>query len=177
MAEWDINMEKFENSLNFIFGLTGGDVSKDEFDILNNPYVRFVGLERTEGREFSEKYEFKICTDEYKERFIPEHAMEWYDQPLCFKNRGDVTIKNSWEYSEHAFPVITLAYCRNSTENADWCHKPEEIDEWLGNHVQYFVLQDTRVQSRIWEDDPIVSEFPYYGDEKNYFPTLRQMKE
>jgi hypothetical protein len=79
MAEWDINMEKFDSSLNFIFGLTGSDVSKDEFDILNNPYVRFVGLERTKGREFSEKYEFETCTDEYIKRFIPDHAMYWYD--------------------------------------------------------------------------------------------------
>ena len=100
MAEWDINLEKFDNSLNFIFGLSGEDVYKDDFDILNNPYVRFVGLETTDlDNRFSEKYEFEICTDEYLERFIPEHAMydEWYDQPLCFKNRSDVTIKNSWE--------------------------------------------------------------------------------
>ena len=79
MAELDINLEAFYNSLNFIFGLTGGDVSEDSFDILNNPYVRFVGLERTVGRNFTEKYEFEICSEAHKERFIPEHALDWYN--------------------------------------------------------------------------------------------------
>ena len=86
-------------------------------------------------------------------------------------------IINSWEYSDHSFPVIALSYCRNSTANEKWCKPPEIIDEWLSDHVQYFVLQDTRVQSKIWEDHPVVQQFPYYGDEENYFPTLRQMKE
>ena len=44
MADWDINLEKYNNSLNFIFGLTGGNLASGELDILNNPFVRFVGL-------------------------------------------------------------------------------------------------------------------------------------
>ena len=44
MAEWDINLAKYDTSLNFIFGLTGGQIASGELDILNNPFVRFVGL-------------------------------------------------------------------------------------------------------------------------------------
>ena len=31
------------------------------------------------------------------------------------------------------------------------------------------------MQNDIFEDDPIVDEFPYFGDEANYFPTLNAM--
>ena len=140
MVDWDINLQKFENSLNFIFGLTGGELASDELDILNNPYVRFIGLQRTVGRNFAEEYEFEICSEEHKTKFMPEHTLNWYDQPLCFKDRDKVQIRNSWEYTDHAFPVIALSYCRNTTENNHWCKTPEIIDDWLGNHVQYFVL-------------------------------------
>lgn len=33
------------------------------------------------------------------------------------------------------------------------------------------------MQSYIWEDHPIVDEHPYFGDESNYFPTVKQMVE
>ena len=46
MADFDkVTLGNFNNSANFIFGLTGTDIRTEEFDILNNPYVEFVGLE------------------------------------------------------------------------------------------------------------------------------------
>jgi hypothetical protein len=42
-------------------------------------------------------------------------------------------------YSDYAFPVIIISYCRNSAENGNWCKSQEEIDTWLARHVSYFV--------------------------------------
>ena len=83
MNEWEITLGNYDNSLNFIFGLTGEDLSTGQVDILNNPYVRFVGLERTLGRKFTEKYEFEICSDEFQLRFIGEHALEVQPGTVC----------------------------------------------------------------------------------------------
>lgn len=49
MNEMEVTLGKYNNSANFVFGLTGGNVSAAEdsenfVDILNNPYVRYVGL-------------------------------------------------------------------------------------------------------------------------------------
>lgn len=33
------------------------------------------------------------------------------------------------------------------------------------------------MQSYIYEDHPIVDEYPYLGDRKNYFPTVKRMVE
>ena len=52
MNNLDVTFGKYDNSMNFVFGLTGGDIDSPDFDILNNPYVRFVGLERTPPRLF-----------------------------------------------------------------------------------------------------------------------------
>ena len=39
-------------------------------------------------------------------------------------------------------------------------------------HLDYFIYQDTNVQSYIFEDHPILDEPPYNGDRENYFPTI-----
>lgn len=57
---------------------------------------------------------------------------------------------------EHAFPVIAVAYCKNTTENGNWCKDKDEVDEFLRNHPSYFAHQVTRVESDIFEDDPII---------------------
>lgn len=53
MEEFDINLEKYDNSLNFIFGISGESDSYIEntgaeygdFDVLNNPYFEYIGYE------------------------------------------------------------------------------------------------------------------------------------
>ena len=77
--------------------------------------------------------------------------------------------------TQHRFPAIVLAYCRNTTENGQWCKSQEAIDEWLVTHRKQLVYQDTKVLPYIWQDDPIVDDHPYYGDKENYFPTIKQM--
>lgn len=93
--------------------------------------------------------------------------MDWYAQPICFKDRDNVRVDKSWMYEEYAFPVTVIAYCRNTTENGSWCKSQEEVDHWLTKHVSYFVTQDTKVQTDIWGDEDdleILNQHPYYGD-------------
>lgn len=57
MNEFDVTLGRFNNSLNFVFGLAGDglwndDKGTDEFiDILNNPYVDFFGYEMDSNLE------------------------------------------------------------------------------------------------------------------------------
>ena len=42
MKQMNVTLEKFDDSFNFILGLSG---LPDDMDILNNPYVEFLGYE------------------------------------------------------------------------------------------------------------------------------------
>ena len=79
MNDFDITLGSFNNSFNFVFGLTGGDLAEGGVDILNNPYVSFKALERTGGRVFYDKYELEICSDDHLSLFLPPHALGWYN--------------------------------------------------------------------------------------------------
>lgn len=118
------------------------------------------------------KYELEICPNSHMERFMMPHSVAWYEQPLCFKDRDNVIVKNNWFMKEHAFPVIAIAYCKNTTENQNWCKSLDETDAFLRTHPAYFAHQVTRVESKIFSDSPEINGFPYYGDDENYFPTL-----
>ena len=141
MASMDIKMGDYDNSMNFAFGLKGRSVRSEGFDILNNPYVRFVGLEKTDGTTYHEKYEFEQCSDEFKLRFMQPNQVEedWYPQLICFKDRENVSILKNQYMVGHKFPAVVTAYCRNTTENGDWCASQEEIDEWLLSHRKQLV--------------------------------------
>ena len=158
MSNFNASLGKFNNSLNFIFGL--GNLPED-FDIQNNPYIEFVAYELTEGESafyrLDQKYELESCGRQFRRRFMSEHTLDWYDQPLCFKNRDDVIIHNNWFMEEYAYPVIAVTYCQNSTENGDWCRSKEQIKTFLEQAPAYFIHQETRVERNIFEDDPIVN--------------------
>ena len=63
------------------------------------------------------KYELEICKQEFVDSFVMKHAQNWYDQPLCFKDRDRVMVKGNWFMEDYQFPVISVAYCKNTTEN------------------------------------------------------------
>jgi hypothetical protein len=164
--------------MNFIFGLSGGDMGLDTFDILNNPYIEYHGLERKGGRTFYPNYELEVCSKDHLALFLKDNQLNWYEQPICFKDRDKVRFQKSWMYEEYAFPVMIITYCRNTEENGNWCIDQTETDIWLARHISYFVTQDTRVQTDIWADtEEVVNEHPYYGDRSAYFPTMKLMKE
>ena len=77
MDEHDITLGSYNNSMNFIFGLSGGDIDEN-FDILNNPYVSYHGFERKGGRTFYPKYEFEVCKDDHLSLFLKENQYDWY---------------------------------------------------------------------------------------------------
>ena len=90
---------------------------------------------------------------------------------MCFKNRDEVVIKNNWFMRDYSNPTIGITYCNKDEE--DWCKSKSEIDAFLNEHPQYFVHQETHIQSNIWENDKIINQHPYYGDKANYFPTMK----
>ena len=63
MAGLNVTLGNQNASLNFIFGLSN---LPEDFDILQNPYVEFVGYELKPGEDgkvkFSEKYGLEICS-------------------------------------------------------------------------------------------------------------------
>ena len=84
MNDLGVTLGKFNNSLNFVFGLSA--LPKDEegnfvFDIQQNPYVDFIGYEISNGVALmiEERYEFSRCTDEDLKKFMPDHARAWYE--------------------------------------------------------------------------------------------------
>lgn len=171
MTDFEITLGKFNNSMNFALGLAGADIVNGETDILNNPYVEFNAYSMTSSLVLSHDYELEVCPEEYLLRFMKNNTIPWYPQALCFKRLDTVSINKNWFESNANFPAVGMSYCRNTTANGDWCKSKDEIDDWLKNHPEYFSYQETRFLKSIWEDDPIVDEFPYNGDRENYFPT------
>ena len=101
MNELGVTLGKYNNSMNFIFGLTS---LPDDFDINNNPYVEYISVQisknknpnSTAGHLMERMYEFESCTEDLKSRFMEPHMYFAYDQPLCHKNRDSVVVQSNW---------------------------------------------------------------------------------
>ena len=63
-----------------------------------------------------------------------------------------------------AHPQIGLAFCKNKTSNGNWCKSEQEIRDFMRVKQFFLVLQKTLVQTDIFENDPLIEKFPYYGD-------------
>ena len=74
-----MTLGKFDNSLNFMWGLSGGDMGNPGFDIFNNPYIEYHAYERTGGRNFYPKYELEPCSDDFLRIFLKENQLDWYE--------------------------------------------------------------------------------------------------
>lgn len=134
-----VTFGKFNESLNFMFGITRiGD--KDEgFDILNNPFIDYIGYELSEILNMEKKYDFEPCDQGFVDSFVKKNAQGWYDQPLCFKDRDRVSMTGNIFQQTYAVPAIGIAYCKNTTANGDWCATKDEIDNWLQEHPSFFI--------------------------------------
>lgn len=62
--------------------------------------------------------------------------------------------------------------CKNSTANNNWCKSEAEIVQFLKDTPFFFVHQQTHVQADMFSDSKKIEGFPYFGDSKNYFPTV-----
>jgi hypothetical protein len=120
MREMNVTLGRFNDSMNFAFGLTRGEVlDSSQFDIFNNPYIRLAGVEWQNGDRFDYNYDFEICPREHLEKFVPETMIEGYAQPLCFKSdtRDKVGVSGNWLDRFYNIPSIGLFYCENTEEN------------------------------------------------------------
>lgn len=125
----NITMANFENSLNFFWGI---QKRGDDWDILNNPYVEFKGHQLTTGEKFNNVHELKLCTYEEMRRFLPrDEVVGWFPSAICFANPEDVYIDKNWFMEGYSNPMIGLSYCRNKTENGNWCKPRYEIEDFL----------------------------------------------
>jgi hypothetical protein len=79
MEEQQMTLGKYDNSLNFMWGLSGGDMGNDDMDIFNNPYIEYHAYERTGGRNFYEKYELGPCSEDFRRIFLKESQLNWYE--------------------------------------------------------------------------------------------------
>ena len=56
--------------------MDGLDIKSGQIDVLNNPYIRYVGLGLSNGATtgwgtaYEEKYEFEFCDDEHKGKVL-----------------------------------------------------------------------------------------------------------
>ena len=82
-------------------------------------------------------------------------------------------------YNEYAFPVVILAYCRNSEANGNWCKTPEEIDLWLMKFVNYLVAEETYMQAdlKAAKDNLTVKQYKEYQFEALRIDPLYKLEE
>ena len=76
MDKFDITMGKFNDSMNFIFGIDGGD----GFDSLHNPYIEYLGFDMHSGYgiELSRIYDFELCTTDHMAKYMQSQVFDWY---------------------------------------------------------------------------------------------------
>lgn len=166
-----ISFSNFDNSMNLIFGISNYDAN---WDVLNNPYVRYTGQILSNGMKLTNSLELHICPDEEKGRFVPEHNFGWYPQAICFKDREATIIHKNWFMDDYATPAVAISYCKNTTENNYWCKSKDEIDVFLRQYASYFVHMVTYVQEDIYPGHDALSGFPYNGNDTIYFPTVTE---
>ena len=75
-----MTLGKFNNSLNFIFGLSG---LASDIDVLNNPYIRYAAFsERKEPTihpfYVEEVYELEICAQDHLDKFMERNWQYFY---------------------------------------------------------------------------------------------------
>ena len=73
---------------------------------------------------------------------------------------------------DYNVPTISVSYCKNSTENNNWCKSKDEIDDFLRNKAFFFVHMRTFVQEDVYPGHSAIDFYPHDGSEDNYFPTV-----
>ena len=67
--------------------------------------------------------------------------------------------------------MYTVSYCKNTTENGNWCKSLDETDLWLKKRTHGIIYQETRVNANIWADSS------QKENELNYFPITTKTSE
>ena len=107
----------------------------------------------------------------------PQVDIQRFSQPLCFKQRNEVTLLNNNNFIEFETPVIGILYCKNTIENSNWCKTPDEIDHWLKSHPFYFVNEDTRIHAEKWGEENYDKVDAHHKKFKlEIFPTIKSIQ-
>ena len=61
-------------------------------------------------------------------------------------------------------PMIAMNYCKNTTDNGNWCKSKDEIDDFLGATPSFFVHMVTYIDDGVFPGDPAIDKFPYDGN-------------
>ena len=89
--------------------------------------------------------------------------LNWYPSAICFKDPDNVFIDRNWFMSEYSNPTISMSYCRNTTDNNNWCKSKSEIDAFLKTRASFFININTFVQESIFSGDSRLDRFPHNG--------------
>ena len=167
------NSEVYFGDLNFdfAFGIDYSDINNAEFDIFNNPFIEIVGYGWDNYKNFglNEYIDLEICSEERAKSIVDEFMMPLYPKLLCFKNTAKMRLKSNYLTTDNGYHFgYFIRYCKNTTENNQWCKTKDETDAWLEFRNHVFVHRETRVNKEIWADSPTTE------DPKNYFPTISQ---
>ena len=111
------------------------------------------------------------CSEKYKSEMMLTEIQSFYPSPLCMKDEGNLAIKSNYETSSDALQIgYHLLYCRNTTENSNWCKSKDEVDAWLRERNSIFLYEETRVNKELWADSP------QYEGQEDYFPTVKSLR-
>lgn len=132
---------QYNDSFNFAFGLAY--FKDDGFDILNNPYFDVKPYRISTNEIFDEPYTVDRCTHAELDRFLVKK--HWYPNALCFQNRDKVVVNSNWFSSVYEIPTVSLAFCKNSTANNNWCKSREETAKFMDAYPFFFIHQQTYV--------------------------------
>ena len=59
---------------------------------------------------------------------------------------------------DYAAPAIGIAYCKNTTENGNWCRSYDEIDAFMAQTRFYFQALWTKVNIDKFANDPLLPD-------------------
>ena len=83
------------NSAKFVFGLNVGTIEATGFDMLNNPYVEFKGIEQQWLKDNTTLFDLEVCQEEFISSFIKDAIRGIYNQPFCYPDRENRFMKSN----------------------------------------------------------------------------------
>ena len=78
LEDLTVKLGDLKNSAKFAFGLNVGTVEATGFDMLNNPYVEFKGLEMQYWNDKTTLFDLEVCPEDFVASFIEAHIRPIY---------------------------------------------------------------------------------------------------
>lgn len=133
----NINLGKFNSSMNFAFGIFD---KADDWDPFNNPYIEFVAYKMMSGESLMadpEDFSLRLCQRDELLKFLTPRKLLWYPKAICIEKRDKLFFRGSWFFEEYEMPTIGIVRCQNTTTRT--CANDTEISQWLIDHPAFFI--------------------------------------